>query len=256
MPQPFGGPYLYPLPCDFALPAHNFAVGDPPDGARWVCVNAGFRSGSVVYAEPLGVSTYLVQTVHVRSTFHDVAVTTHHWRWEVAGSPATTDFEAVETALGAFYEAIKTYVTSLVTQREFRWYGPRTEPGPWGEAIRVTPSVLNLGTATAGLPQQIACSVTERTDVRRRWGRFYLPCLGVNSLATDLHGLFLPAFVTAVGNAAETLLGTDIGDFAPVVFGAPTPTSLPVRGIQVDRVPDVQRRRRSAPQSGTHTVTF
>lgn len=209
-----------------------------------------------MYAEPLVVSTHLVQLVHVRSTFHDVAVTTHHWRWEGASAPVDADFEAVETRMKAFLEAIKTYVTTLVTNREFRWYGPRTEPGIWGEAHRVTPFATNLGTATAGLPQQIACSVTERTDVRRRWGRFYLPNISAAALTADTHGLFSPTFVAAVGAAAGDLLGTDVGDFAPVVFGTPTPTSLPIRAVAVDRVPDVQRRRRSAPQAGAYIETF
>jgi hypothetical protein len=202
------------------------------------------------------VATYLVQCVHIRGASQDVAVTTHHWRWEGAGSPGPTDFAAVETRLNTFWDAIKAYRTTIEASREIRWYGPRTEPGIWGEAARVTTQTTGLGTATAGLPLQVSCALTQRTDVRRRWGRFYIPNLAATTITASTTPVFTSTFVNAVATAAATLLGTDVGEFAPVVFGTPEPTSLPVRAISVDIIPDIQRRRRYEGASGAVITTF
>lgn len=252
----FPGPYPYFGPCDLVLAGHRHFVGDPPPGTEWICMQAGGTAGgAVVIASPLVVATYLVQLVHYRGTTQDVAVTTHHWRWEGSASPTAADFAAVETRMQAFWEAIKSYITVAVSSREYRWYGPRTSPGNWGEAIRVTPVTAAAGTATTGLPHQVACAVTETTDVRRRWGRFYIPNLATSTLTADSYGLFVATFTNAVGAAANTMLATDVGEFAPVVFGSVEPTSLPVRGLRVDRVPDIQRRRRY-PATPGYSVTF
>lgn len=201
---------------------------------------------SLWHVEVILPGTFLVQTVHDRFANQDQAVTTFHYRWNSSDEPDDTDFALVEARLNGFWTALKSYRTTLVTGGEHRWYGPFDAPGNHGEAIRVTPVTTPLiGTATAGLPQQVACSVTEVTDVRRRWGRFYIPCLATSVLASaDVSGLFSSTFINAVSAAADTAFSQTLAEWTFSVFGAPLPTSLPVRKIRVDSVPDVQRRRR------------
>jgi hypothetical protein len=190
--------------------------------------------------------TFLIQTVHTRVANQDDAVTTFHYRWNAGTDPSSTDFAAVETRLNGFWTALKAYRTTLISGGEHRWYGPFDAPGNHGEAVRVTPVTTPLiGTATQGLPQQVACSVTEMTDVRRRWGRFYIPCLGTNVLTSpDVSGLLSSTFINAVSAAADVAFSQTLTNWTLSVFGAPTPTSLPVRSIRVDSIPDVIRRRR------------
>lgn len=251
MPLP-SGYVVIPAPCLFGAAVEGVTLfyGPPAEGYRYACYSLSppflGPSVSLVKEVPLAAGTYLIQTVHDRFAGQDTAVTTFHYRWSGGGDPDATAFGLVETRLNAFWTAIKAYRTSLVTGGEHRWYGPFDAPGPHGDAIRVTPVTTPLiGTATSGLPQQVACSVTEMTDVRRRWGRFYIPCLASTVLASpDASGLFSTTFVNAVSAAADTNFSQTLTDWRLVVFGAPTPTSLEVRSIRVDSVPDVIRRRR------------
>lgn len=251
MPIPSGFT-IVPAPCAFGVAVDYVTglFGPPAPGNRYTCSGLP-RIGPLVLASlvrevPLLAGTYLIQTVHDRTAGQDTAVTTFHYRWSGTGDPDATAFAAVETRLNGFWTALKSYRTSMVTGGEHRWYGPRDTPGNWGEAIRVTPVTTPLiGTATGGLPQQVACSVTEVTDVRRRWGRFYIPCLAQTTIASnEAAGTFSSTFVAAVATAADTAFAQSVTDWKLVVFGAPTPTSLEVRRIRVDTVPDVIRRRR------------
>lgn len=238
-----------PGPCELTRPIAERIWGPAYGEENLVCshlVDPGGGSASLWTVEVPLPGTFLIQTVHDRTANQDSAVTTFHYRWNSEDDPVDADYALVEARLNGFWTALKSYRTSLVTGGEHRWYGPFDAPGNHGEAVRVTPVTTPLiGTATSGLPQQVACSVTEITDVRRRWGRFYIPCLSSGVLATpDAAGLFSSTFINAVSAAADTAFSQTLAEWTLSVFGVPTPTSLPVRSIRVDSVPDVQRRRR------------
>jgi len=243
---------VVPAPCvgGIAVDYVTFLFGPPGPGKRYACYGFSIPGAGGAYAlvkeVDLLAGTYLVQTVHTRSTNQDAAVTTTHWRWDGASDPTETDFEIVEARLDGFWSDLSTYRSPIVTGGEHRWYGPRDAPGNWGDALRIVASPLQgTGSPTAiALPQQVACSVTEMTDVRRRWGRFYIPALMAATLNTSITGTFTTAFVTDVADAAATAFIQSNPNWRLVVFGSPLPTSLEVRNIRVDTVPDIQRRRR------------
>lgn len=251
MPIPSGFT-IVSAPCQLGIAVEYVTglFGPPAPGNRYTCSPLP-RIGPLVLASlvrevPLAAGTYLIQTVHPRDANQDSAVTTTHWRWsDEGGDPAASDFELVEARLDGFWTALATYRTTFVNEGFHRWYGPFDAPGPHGEAVRVQAAATLDGSATQGLPQQVACSVTLETDVRRRWGRFYIPCLGTNALASPSdQGRWSDAFTTAVANAADTAFTQTLTDWRLVVFGAPLPTSLEVRQIRVDDIPDIIRRRR------------
>lgn len=250
MPIPSGFTVV-PATCafDVAVDYVTFLFGPPAPGNRYVCLQLpAIPNGPIlalVKEVPLLAGTYLVQNVMPRGSGQDVTVCTTHWRWDAAGDPVDTDFEIVEARLDGLWTALKSYRTTLALSGEYRWYGPFDAPGPHGDAIRVTSSTALSGTSAGPAePQQVACSVTEITDVRRRWGRFYIPCLTQATVDTGTLGLFKTTFITAVADAAEDAFIQSNPNWRFVVFGAPLPTSLEVREIRVDNVPDVQRRRR------------
>lgn len=101
-----------------------------------------------------------------------------------------------------------------------------------------------------GAPQ-VACSITEMTEVRRRWGRFYIPFLSRNFVDNGrVSSTFLPPIV----NAAADLLSHADADWTPVVYGSGTPSALPVQAVRVDDVPDIIRSRRWSSTGVRQTV--
>jgi hypothetical protein len=109
-------------------------------------------------------------------------------------------------------------------------------------------TISRPGTSTIYLPYQVAASITLKTGLPRHWGRYYLPGVGATLNTT---GRFNSAQCTAWANATRTLLDglTDDG-FWPVVpmtqfDKQPLHGLMGVEKIQVDDVPDVQRRRRA-----------
>lgn len=249
MPIPSGFT-IVTAPCLFGAAVEYVTglFGPPAPGNRYTCSPLP-RAGPLVLASlvrevPLVAGTYLLQTVHTRQDGQDPAVTTTHYRWSGAEDPATADFEHIEARHDVFWNGLSADRSALVYQGEYRWYGPRDTPGIWGEAIRVQATTAPDGDATAGLPQQVACSLTLETDVRRRWGRFYIPCLSSTTLDGTRAGLFSAVFQDRVADLAEVCFLQSHATWRVVVFGTPTPTSLEVRNIRVDNVPDVIRKRR------------
>lgn len=194
----------------------------------------------------------------------DDAVTTHHFLKLAAGVPSdawvAADFIAAETALTAFWDAIKASFNATTTLKQIRWYRVDPDVALSGPPVRVVdPAIAGGGTAGAGQsPPQVAISVTEKTSSPKNWGRFYLPApldthatqfgrIGA-TFHTDLANaadVMYEAFVTAsipavvyskAKPARETSGGTDLPAQAATAFG--------VTSIQVDDLYDVIRSRR------------
>jgi hypothetical protein len=153
------------------------------------------------------------------------------------------DYTTVEAYLATWWASVKPYVMTNVSLREIRWYraGPGiVAPNP---AERVHAVGVAGTSASQKLPQQVACSITLRTAVRRSWGRTYLPALTTTFLASD--GSFTSSAIDAVANATGTLATSAAGgDFPLVVVSKHLSALLHVEQIEVDDVPDIIRRRR------------
>lgn len=191
-------------------------------------------------------ATYLVQTIHSRSggvgVSDDVEVTTTHWRWDGAGDPDGSDFETVMDRMDGFWTAIAGLRHPSIRVSAYRWYPAVTGGGGPGPAIYVK-DVNIPGTGSGNLlPPQISTTLTQITDVRRRWGRFYIG--GLIADYNTANGRFDGGAMTVIADEAqEAFLNTAL-NWRLQVFGDPSPNSLPVREIRVDDVWDVIRSRR------------
>lgn len=243
----------YPvLNWDNVLSLHYEHFGPPPAnrsywGVPVVIYDSGdnpVHIGYEVYCEGAGVvATYrLAVNYELGSPPTNSAVTTHDWHWLGEDLPGPTDFEPLEAKYDAFFEAIKTYLHSTCIVVGYRW-------SQWkGDYSGTMPSLRFATRALAGsgnnvLPPQVACAITEENEVRRRWGRFYLPFLTSGYSST---GRFSSAFCDAVGVAAKTLLTPIEGDWEHVTVGSKEPHELVTTYVRVDDVPDVIRSRRWA----------
>jgi hypothetical protein len=172
-------------------------------------------------------------------------------------------FEAAEAAIDAFWNAVKVQFPAATRLAELAWHrsGPAYDApnSPGASVRRVLRSVVGTagGTGTKELPRQVAWSLTERTMLRKRWGRMYLPApassvvvdgrvqLGSCQLMADAFRDFYAALLAA--------------DLVPVVYSPAQPArskkkggSLPakpaaalkVNTVQVDDILDVIRSRR------------
>lgn len=238
----------YPGSCDIGLELHRLAFGPPPFGQAYACLHHGtsFQT-SYSYVYTVGVpATYLVQTVHERTgaiaVADDVEVTTTHWRWDGSGDPGPSDFAIVEARLDGFWDAIKAGRTTNITVREHRWYPAVVPPGSPGPTLHVTASGI-VGTSTASLlPPQVATTLTFITDVRRRWGRFYIG--GLTTVLNSSSGRVNAGDCSEIAVAGAEAFFNSATNWRVQVFGAPTPNSLPVRSVRVDDVWDIMRSRR------------
>lgn len=235
-------------PCFVGLAFHEAAYGPPPPGKRYACFTlAGGGAGPFSYVYCIGVpATYLVQTVHERSGVEavtdDVEITTSHWRWEPATDPDASDFAVVEARLDGFWTEIAMARHPSVTVREHRWYPAVVPPASPGPTIHTAASGV-LGTSTGGLlPPQVATTLTFITDVRRRWGRFYIGGLTTSIMSTA--GRLNATDVSSIAAAGAEHFFNSATNWRVQVFGAPTPNSLPVRSVRCDDIFDIIRSRR------------
>lgn len=163
------------------------------------------------------------------------------------GSPddtwTSTDYTTLEGYLDAFWTAIKGYVHPGCKLKAYDWYRHGVGIGSPNPAERVTSRSVAGTAGTDALPPQDSSTITFRTAVRRSWGRTYLAGLAQGACAAS--GVFSNAFCDNVANAAAALLHSAIGsDFPMVVVSIHNDAVLNVEQIEVDNVPDVQRRRR------------
>src|SRR5664279_4031728 len=127
--------------------------------------------------------TALIQMIWDRTLLgvgEDVAVTTHHFG-NGAAAPASTVLDDFEVNLGLAWPSLQAWITSKVKVTQIRLYHAEAVPPSSPVAVK---TVLKAGTSGAApMPPQVAISVTERTTIPRRWGRFYIP--GIQSATGD-----------------------------------------------------------------------
>jgi len=170
----------------------------------------------------------------------------------------SADFTAVNNKLFAFWTSMKPY-----TSAEYRLASIKAYERRFAQPITATEKFQDSGAAkfvnnfasepgsNAGeaLPYQVALSVTEKTPLRRHWGRFYWP--GASESMSGPAGRWTSSTVTGVRAAAETLY-SDLYDLQFPVVVASTQSDKVFNGrlvgvteVQVDDIPDVIRRRRA-----------
>lgn len=160
------------------------------------------------------------------------------------------DYDTCAGHVGNMLGAITGYQSDNFTWRQARVYQMKFNASGGGFAdsgdpIKIYPySAQGSGSSTQELPYQVALSVTERTVQRKSWGRFYLPCPAMSLL--DQYGRWTSSTCTAVADIVGDMYVAESGSgFLPVVASPTTRTLFTVTQVQVDDIPDVQRRRRA-----------
>lgn len=202
----------------------------------------------------------------------DDAIITMHFVKLAAGVPTaewlTADFTTIESAFDTFWATFKLSQRNTLTFKQFRWYatGPQIDealgaPGRTGPPRRVVdrsvPGTGASGGSNDTVPQ-VAVTLTERTSDKKAWGRIYLPAPQTGHFGAA--GRILTAWLTTVGNAADTFYeacaaaGTPIVVYSaakperPTAGGGTLPArparALTVDQIQLDDLADVLRSRR------------
>jgi hypothetical protein len=160
------------------------------------------------------------------------------------------EYPGVETLLDAWWATAKADVAGGYTYAQIRWWECRADHGAYpdgseilGPSVRTTTkSVVATGIGIR-LPDQDSLTATWRTCSRKHWGRIYLP--GVCATAMGSLGQFAPAsvdnqalawhnFIAGLSSAAQTL---GVWTYRKKAF-------LDITQLEVDDVPDIQRRRR------------
>lgn len=163
-----------------------------------------------------------------------------------------SEIAALETALDTFLAVWRGIADDQFTCTEYAWHQvneatPRDASGKgqkMGPAVRVTPKTLVGNFAGTRLPDQVALNTTLRTASRKHWGRSYWPGLSAGDLQVD-YGRYTNAVVDAVANGLNALHDTwQTAGYQLGVWSMLHPAFLTPKAIEVDDIPDIQRRRR------------
>lgn len=243
-------------------------------GIDWITVPHGDGTSVMIWdgdyeLRKLTVAWSRTPTVGVvqdrdQCTFHFVNLTD--------GDPDATwtdaDFVTVENAMDAFWSGIKEHFAPELSLSEYAWRKDGPAFRPFGDALSPTVRIVprtTPGIAVGGrpLPPQCAVSVTEvtaasfivhgvgvpgqaagtgRTQMRNRWGRFYLPA-PMSEETTD--GRYTVAFLSDVANGVKECYDACANaDIVPVMYSPTTGSSWSIDSIHIDDIVDVVRSRR------------
>lgn len=217
-----------------------------------------FFESSAAVSSPTTTGVRRLVCHYSRGT-EDDAITTHDWLNLTGGSPDDTwddaDYAALETGFIAVWAAWKSRTHTSVRMEKLTWYKKIPGQPKTGPAIRIT-AVGEAGTSSSDmLPPQVALSVTEKSALRKRWGRFYQP--GLTEPLNGGDGRPLSSEVDALGGAVRTWYASGHGrGIEPVVVSDTVPAVYSVDVLQVDNTWDVIRRRRWANSSHRYTGTI
>jgi hypothetical protein len=255
-------------------------TADPDEISAGMSSSLGPEGGTIVvtdFAAPFELRKlqWRISRAPTGGVTEDVAVLTFHFIKATGGAPGTyvdgTDLPAVETAVNAYWTAIKPQYHSMYVSDQFRWYKdgpafyhleagkPAFQPNGSNPAIRVT-EVNFPGTNAASnqLSPQTAFTITEKVSSRRHWGRWYLPAMNTSLLNAD--GRISSANVTArLAEAVTFYNACRAASMVPVVFSVEKPertnskggtlaaapaVAYEVTALQMDDLVDVIRSRR------------
>lgn len=231
------------LHCAEALPLYA-AINGPPAPGHWrTCTSFGEGPELVswVYDWRMAYVYRMVSNFEFKTPPTNSAVFTSDWEWIGEGAPPSDAYESVEAKYDNFFTAITTVLSNDVKMVGYRWSEWKEDFEKTEPSFRYATRNISFTAAGDELPPQVAMAITEETSIRRRWGRFYLPFLTINSINT---GRFTSAVCNTVGAATATLLSTIEDEWRHVTVSKLTPHLLPTEYVRVDDVPDTIRRRR------------
>lgn len=156
----------------------------------------------------------------------------------------SADYAAVEAAIEQFWTTQAASFASTVRLVEHRWYGYGVGVVPPNPPSRVTTlATPKVGSAATVHVPQVATTCTLRTALRRHWGRIYLP-LGTHLYATN--GQMSSSAVDSVAGDLRTalMISPAAQGITPVIYDRARHIVFGVSALEVDSVPDIQRRRR------------
>lgn len=236
--------YTYPLLlCAEALPLA--AIQHPVQEGHWrTCDTVEIPSGVVSFVydwKNMPPVFRMVTYFETGSPATNSAVTTADWEWIGTGSPSSSSYEAVEAKYDAFFDALEYTFGAGTRIKGYRWSQWKNDYSGTDPSFRFASRETVTGNGSL-LPPQVACAVTEETDIRRRWGRFYLPFLSQGII--NAAGRIQSSTCTTIGAAAVTLLDTIEDEWRHVTVSSLTPNLLATNFVRVDDVPDVIRSRR------------
>lgn len=194
----------------------------------------------------------------------DAALCTWHFVNITGGVPdgtwTTADYTTVENAYDTWYTAVKSIWNAKVKLIELNWRADGPAFRPHGTSLAPTLRTVSrsvVGTNTGEmLPPQCAISVTEVTDakftvedvegvgtqLRNRWGRFYLPSPAVG-MVTD--GRVFSGVPDTISAATQSFYNTCVAaQIVPVMYSPTTGNAWSVKEVHVDDIFDVIRSRR------------
>jgi hypothetical protein len=159
------------------------------------------------------------------------------------------DYGDAETIIETWWGATKGLFASDLTFEEIRWYQEGPSVTPPNPVVRTT----SVGVAATGggpaLPPQVSTTVTLQTAIRKYWGRMYLPAPRDGALddTSTVWGRWDHSFVDSWCTDLQGMFN-DLGAIGliPAVYSRAGAAFMSVVGLEVDDVPDIQRRRRFA----------
>jgi len=197
---------------------------------------------------------------HTTGLPQDVSTNTFHFL-TAASPPASTDLDALDAGLAAFYTAVGPQIGTAVTRatngcrREYY----DLEDTPPRAPVRTTPFTLAAAAAgSTNLPLECAAVVSFQgarasgLPQARRRGRVYIGPL--RGTAADLTSAFPPlssTMITALQTAAVNLDGAMIGSTSWVVYSRTDDDAVLITNGWVDNAIDTQRRRETRASSRT-----
>ena len=158
---------------------------------------------------------------------------------------STSDLNSAATPITTWWTSQKALTSDQFTFKEIRWYVVRDDQAKTGPPVRVD-SVAQVGTAAnARNLDQYSPTQTFITAASKNWGRVYLPGVQKGSLDTTTGRIttsqvdFISGYLRTLINA-ESSAGFELGVWSPTAR-----SFLDTYRLQMDDVPDVQRRRRA-----------
>jgi hypothetical protein len=216
----------------------------------------------------------------------DDDICTFHFLNLTAGSPDApwidADYAQVESAFDTFWTTAKTLYRSETKLSQYVWRADGPAYKPFGASLsptlRATARSVAGTEASAGgsiLPPQCAISVTEvtdakftahgvgvpgdapgtgRTQIRNRWGRFYLPAPSTIMLND---GRLQSGQITSIATAAQTFYNACVtAGNIPVMYSPTTGHAWSVTALHIDDIIDVIRSRRYVTPTTRTPVTI
>lgn len=211
------------------------------------------RKISLVFDRPAESNLSTRDTVITSFALFKISATEPDPDWD------TGDYTDAETIIETWWGASKGMFASDLKFEEIRWYqeGPAvTPPNP---AVRITSVAVSATGSGPALPPQTSTTVTLQTPMRKYWGRMYLPAPRTSALddTSTVWGRWDHSFVDEWCTNTQDMFN-DLGAIGliPAVYSRAGQAFMAVTGLEVDDVPDIQRRRRFATTGYRKQVTL